>query len=248
MRTPGILVLKQTMGYERCNLVRKTVSKGKVLDIGCGTGQNLILTSKNIDFGLGIDIAEDRLKIARKVAKLNNLKNLSFENKSALGNDLKKESFDWIICTEVIEHLTDDDSLLDNMTNLLNFNGRLIITTPAKKMFTIINKKLRNFVGEPEHVRDGYTIQELTEKLEKRKFVLENAGYYGQFFSTFIHYTSSFFAKNKDVKIEKGEPKLILYNWYKIVWPLLYLISRLDYLIPRKVEGGFIFLVASKIK
>ena len=54
--------------------------------------------------------------------------------------------------------------------------------------------------------------------------------------------------ENKDVKIEKGEPKLILYNWYKIVWPLLYLISRLDYLIPRKVEGGFIFLVARKIK
>ncbi len=248
MKTPGILVLKQTLGYERCRLVRKTVSGGKVLDIGCGTGHNLILISKKINHGLGIDIGEDRLEIARRVAELNNLKNLSFENKSALRNDLKKESFDWIICTEVIEHLKDDDLLLDNMTKWLNVNGKLIITTPAKKMFTIINQKLRDFVGEPDHVRSGYTIKELTEKLEKRNFTVEYAEYYGQFFSTFIHYMSSFFAKNKDVKIEKGEPKLFIYNLYKIIWPLLFLISRLDYFVPRKTEGGFIFLVAKKLK
>jgi len=246
MKTPGILVLKQTLGYERCNLVKKTVSKGRVLDIGCGTGQNLILTSKNIDSGIGIDIAEDRLKIARKIAELNNLKNISFENKSAL-DDFESESFDWIICTEVIEHIKEDDVLLDNMTKLLKTNGKLIITTPAEKMFTFINTKLRNFVGEPDHVRDGYTIKELTERLEKKGFKINRSGYYGQFFSTFIHYASSFFAKNKEVKIEKGEPKLLIYNLYKLLWPIIYLISRLDYLIPRKVQGGFIFLTAEKI-
>ena len=142
MKTPGLLVLKQTLGYERCKLVKKTVNKGKVLDLGCGTGQNLILTSKRIDYGLGIDISDKRLDIARKISKLNSLKNLDFEKKSVLKNNLKENSFDWVICTEVIEHIKEDELLLDNISKLLKSNGKLIITTPSKKMFTIINKKL----------------------------------------------------------------------------------------------------------
>jgi 2-polyprenyl-3-methyl-5-hydroxy-6-metoxy-1,4-benzoquinol methylase len=159
---------------------------------------------------------------------------------------LEKEYFDWVICTEVIEHIKEDDLLLDNIHDWLKSNGKLIISTPSKKMFTKINTKLRNYVGEPDHVKEGYTIEELKEKLEKRGFNIIEAGYYGQFFSTFIHYFSSLFAKRKNVKIEIGEPNLLAYKIYKTLWPIIYLISRLDYVIPRKTEGGFLFLMAEK--
>lgn len=246
MKTPNILVLKQTLGHKRCKLIKNTIKNGKVLDIGCGTGQNLILISKNIVSGVGIDISNERLKIAKKIAELNSLKNLKFENKSALENNFKKESFDWIICTEVLEHIENDELVLDNISKWLKKNGKLLITTPAEKMFTKINEKLRNYVGEPDHVRVGYNIQELSKRLEKKGFTIEKAEYYGQFFSTLIHYTSLLFARNKNVKIEKGEPKLISYYIYNLLWPILYLISRLDYLIPRSIKGGFLFIIAKK--
>jgi 2-polyprenyl-3-methyl-5-hydroxy-6-metoxy-1,4-benzoquinol methylase len=246
MNTEGILVLKQTMGYERCRLVKARVKTGKVLDLGCGTGQNLLLISDKIEKGIGIDLSEERLSIARKLAQKNSLKNILFENKSVLSNNLQKDSFDWIICTEVIEHIKEDDLLLDNIRDWLKLGGKAVVSTPSKKMFTKINEKLRNYVGEPEHVKEGYTIEELKKKLEKRGFQIIEAGYYGQFFSTFIHYFSSLFAKRRNVKIERGEPNLLIYKIYKILWPIMYIISRLDYLIPRKTEGGFLFLIAEK--
>lgn len=39
-------------------------------------------------------------------------------------------TFDFIICTEMLEHVVDWDTTFDNLTKLLSLNGRLFITCP----------------------------------------------------------------------------------------------------------------------
>jgi len=99
---------------------------GKILDAGCGDGTMLSNIKKNNSKikPYGVDISKKGCEIARKkgiktrVADLNN-KIPFFKN-----------SFNFVIAHEVIEHLTDPDQFLEECHRVLKKNGYLIITTP----------------------------------------------------------------------------------------------------------------------
>jgi SAM-dependent methyltransferase len=94
-----------------------------ILDIGGGSGINLTLYSEVTGATklCSIDIREPKIK-------LNGINYI----KSAVEDlpSLNLPKFDAITLTEVIEHLLDPDSVLENIVNLLDDNGVLIITTP----------------------------------------------------------------------------------------------------------------------
>jgi len=94
-----------------------------ILDIGGGSGINLMLYSEVTGATelYSIDIREPQIK-------LNGINYI----KSAVEDlpSLNLPKFDAITMTEVIEHLLDPDSVLQNVVNLLSDHGILIITTP----------------------------------------------------------------------------------------------------------------------
>jgi len=94
-----------------------------ILDVGGGSGINLIFYSEVTGATklYSIDIREPK-------TKLNGINYI----KSAVDDlpSLNLPKFDAIIMTEVIEHLLDPDKALENIVNLLNDHGVLIITTP----------------------------------------------------------------------------------------------------------------------
>lgn len=98
----------------------------KILDIGCGNGQ---ITKSFQDLGMevhGIDFSEESLNILdkKKFRKVNlSIKPYPFEN----------ETFDFIFCKSVIEHLVDPDILIDESYRLLKPNGIFICMTPSWK-------------------------------------------------------------------------------------------------------------------
>ena len=99
----------------------------KVLDVGCGNGNiSLHLGSLGFDV-LGIDVST---KAIDKANAKNNLNNVKFDVKDAEELLSAKEKYDVIICSEVIEHLTDPQTFLKNLYQILKDNGNLIITVP----------------------------------------------------------------------------------------------------------------------
>jgi len=94
-----------------------------ILDVGGGSGVNLIFFSEVTGATklYPIDIREPK-------TKLNGINYI----KSAVEDlpSLNLPKFDAITMIEVIEHLLDPDKALENIVNLLNDHGVLILTTP----------------------------------------------------------------------------------------------------------------------
>jgi 2-polyprenyl-3-methyl-5-hydroxy-6-metoxy-1,4-benzoquinol methylase len=101
------------------------------LDIGCNCGFYSKLIS---DFGFqrvrGIDIDQPLLDRANEYFRTNGEnKSITFENFNAEALD-DNEKYDFILCTEVIEHTRHPEKVIGHIRNMLNPEGIAIITLP----------------------------------------------------------------------------------------------------------------------
>jgi len=113
------------------NFLQHSLPTGaSILDVGCGNG---VISRHLGKFGFnvtGIDVSE---KTIEKANALNTLENVRFIKKSAEELMATGEQYDGIICSEVLEHLDNPESLLKVLNNILSQNGKLIITVPNGK-------------------------------------------------------------------------------------------------------------------
>lgn len=100
-----------------------------VLEVGCGRGfYEHMLSYIFPDLYINaIDINNDYLTKARNTVKKDNV---SFLQADALHLPWKDNTFDRILSTEVLEHLPDDLTALQEMYRVLKPGGRVVITVP----------------------------------------------------------------------------------------------------------------------
>jgi len=126
-----------------------------VLDVGCGQGsflQELQLEFPSIN-PLGIDISSSAVALARERVPAGNFYVLDITNKSL------DEKCDLVVCSEVLEHITDDISALRNLRKMTQ--RYLLVSTPQGRM--------REFEKHVGHVRN-YAPGELVKKIESSGF------------------------------------------------------------------------------
>lgn len=105
-----------------------------VLDAGCGEGFTLNKLKQN---GIGkkyegIDYYDDAIKLGRKIYPDLNIKKGDIYNLN-----YKENSFDLVICTEVLEHLDDPQKAL---SDILRVSSRyILLTVPNEPLFTLFN-------------------------------------------------------------------------------------------------------------
>ena len=80
--------------------------------------------------------------------------------------------FDKVLLLETIEHIKDDLNLLKNINKSLSTNGGLVVTTPYKNFKSLLKSDYLLNIGHGSHVRHGYDIQDLQEKLKETGFKL----------------------------------------------------------------------------
>ncbi|OGK41749.1 hypothetical protein A3A74_01490 [Candidatus Roizmanbacteria bacterium RIFCSPLOWO2_01_FULL_35_13] len=103
----------------------------KILDIGCGAGTiDFYLADKGHDV-TGIDISGKAIGSCIQTAKNLGLKNVKFKQVN-FPKETISGKFDFIICSEVIEHLEDDKLAIEKIVKLLKKGGILILTTPSE--------------------------------------------------------------------------------------------------------------------
>lgn len=93
----------------------------RVLEIGCGIGN--LLNKVNPVYGVGIDISEEMIKIARS-----KYSNLNFYVAGAEDFDIN-ESFDFIIISDLIGFLWDVQEFIKNLKKVCNEKTKIIISS-----------------------------------------------------------------------------------------------------------------------
>ena len=138
---------------------------GFTLDAGCGSG-HFVQVFRNV-IGLDIDIRKLRyLKLVKRI-----------RNPLVLGSaeylPFKDEIFEQVMCSEVIEHISESDKIFKEFCRVLKPSGKLILTTPNYGSFIwpllewIYSKIIPNAYAD-KHI-SRYNLKEL-------KNVLENNG------------------------------------------------------------------------
>ena len=109
-------------------VLEQSLPKGaRILDVGCGNGvisRHLGRMGFNV---LGIDVSEKTIEKARAATAL---PNVQFMTKSAEELVASGETYNAVICSEVLEHLNDPGALIEVLYQTLAEGGKLIVTVP----------------------------------------------------------------------------------------------------------------------
>jgi 2-polyprenyl-3-methyl-5-hydroxy-6-metoxy-1,4-benzoquinol methylase len=116
-------LLSPFLRSRRFAAARRFLTRGSLLDVGCGTGE----LARYIDASryLGIDRDEQSIAIARKRFSAHRF--LSLDEFNSAPN---QSQFDQIIGLAVIEHVDDPQQWLGWLRTLLKPGGRIVLTTP----------------------------------------------------------------------------------------------------------------------
>lgn len=145
----------------------------KVLDIGCGSGSLTFYIAKQGFKVLGLDISQKAVKCCKLNARFLNLVEKTHFEVANFPEKFPKGKFDLVICSEIVEHIKNDNECLLKIHNLLSKNGILIISAPSSNSLLYKIGLLKEFDEKVGHIR-RYTIENLKEKLQNNNFrVLE---------------------------------------------------------------------------
>ncbi|QJB32176.1 class I SAM-dependent methyltransferase [Chitinophaga oryzae] len=133
-----------------------------VLELGCGTGYGMKVLSERTN----TYVAVDKKKPAVEVKASN-----TYYHQCHLPDlqTIPDESFDTIICFQVIEHIKEDDLLLAAIKRILRPRGVAFITTP---------NRFATLVRNPFHIRE-YTPGEFSQKISGHFTQFDVTGVYG---------------------------------------------------------------------
>ncbi len=159
-----------TVRYERLRLQPNE----RVLDLGCGFGRHAYEALRRGANVVACDLGYDELVQVRSVAavmladgEIDKGTMLETANGDATQLPFADESFDRIIASEVMEHIEEDEKVLQELTRVLRPGGTLAITIPSKfpeRLCWALSEDYHAPNAEGGHVRI-YGRTELEEKM-----------------------------------------------------------------------------------
>jgi SAM-dependent methyltransferase len=142
---------------------RVTDRRPRILDVGCGTGANLLMLSQFGD-AEGVDVSEDALAFCRERGlervKLGAAEELPYQD----------GTFDLVTAFDVVEHIDDDLAGLREMRRVLRPGGRVLLFVPAFMFLWGLQDDVSNH-------RRRYRLPELQRVLEQAGFEIERGTY-----------------------------------------------------------------------
>jgi SAM-dependent methyltransferase len=153
-----------------------------ILDAGSGFGQySWRMSRMNRLWKIkAVDINSEQIDDCNRFFTKAGLSDRVVFNTGDLTKLAETDSYNIILSVDVMEHIEEDTLVFHNFHKALKKNGILLISTPSDKGGSDVhNDEEESFIDE--HVRDGYSITDIKEKLSRAGFINIEAGYtYGK--------------------------------------------------------------------
>lgn len=141
----------------------------RIMDAGCGNGDNLALLSK---YGEVVAMERDENALGKAQSR-----NIGEVFKGELPDNISdgiNEDKDLIVLLDVLEHIDDDVGSLSSLRNIAKHNGRLILTVPAYQF-------LWTHHDEHHHHKRRYTVKLIKKIIEKSGWEIDYISYFNSF-------------------------------------------------------------------
>jgi SAM-dependent methyltransferase len=155
--------------------------KADILDAGMGFGQySYFLSGYNKQWLIkGVDVKEEQIADCNNLFGRIHRANASFSYADLTAFD-EPTAYDLILSVDVMEHILDDTAVFRNFNKSLKPGGIVLISTPSDQGGSDVHDHDEGSFIE-EHVRDGYNINEIQDKLKASGFSRTEARYqYGK--------------------------------------------------------------------
>lgn len=157
-------------------------TKMDILDAGMGFGQYTYFMAKRFPDAkiLAVDVKEEQIEDCRKFFAKSGYNNVRFEIADLTKINFKDE-FDFILCVDVMEHIHEDELVFKNYFNALKTGGKLLVNTPSNLGGSDAEDESDESFIE-EHARNGYSKEDITQKVERAGLSMVSFDYaYGKF-------------------------------------------------------------------
>lgn len=217
----------------------------KILDAGSGFGQyvwRLASLGKGWEI-TGLDIKSEQINDCNRFfgrVKMNN--RIKFKEADLL-NFNESSIYNLILSVDVMEHIEEDELVMKNLHRALKPGGILMISTPSDQggsdtLHHHTKDGTHGFIDE--HVRDGYNIDEIGEKLLRAGFSRTKVRYtYGKPGKTAWKLTMKF----PILMLNKSKLIFVLLPlYYLIVYPFAYILNHFDVRLHHKTGTGLLVI------
>jgi SAM-dependent methyltransferase len=154
----------------------------RILDAGSGFGQySFFMSGMNKNWTIeAVDVKEEQIADCNSFFSRIGRSNVVFDI-ADLTTYNKSDTFDLILSVDVMEHIEEDEKVFRNFYESLTKEGMLLISTPSDQGGSDVHDSGEEASFIDEHVRDGYNINEIQEKLKRAGFPKTDARYaYGK--------------------------------------------------------------------
>jgi len=149
-----------------------------ILDAGSGFGQySYYLSNQSKKWKItGVDVKTEQIEDCNQFFnQIGKSEQVTFEY-ADLTKYNKPGYFDLILSVDVMEHILEDVDVFKNFYTSLKEGGMVLISTPSDQGGSDVHEHDDHSFVE-EHVRDGYGLQEIEEKLKKAGFSKTESAY-----------------------------------------------------------------------
>jgi len=167
-----LLLLRAWHVHKELGKWGRELGKGEIniLDAGSGFGQySYWMTNKFPKAKIfSVDVKDEQVADCNNFFQQIGKKNVKFEV-ADLTKFIQENEFDLALSVDVMEHILEDVLVFKNIYASLKKGGMLLISTPSDQGGSDVHEGSEgSFIGE--HVRDGYNIKEIGDKLKSAGF------------------------------------------------------------------------------
>jgi 2-polyprenyl-3-methyl-5-hydroxy-6-metoxy-1,4-benzoquinol methylase len=135
----------------------------RVLDVGCGIGQNGAVARARGAHVVGID--RSSASLARAAARLNEIVAADIEDEASVASALNGRTFDLVLLGDVLEHTRDPLAVLARLMPYVEEEGRVVVSLPNIAAWTVRANLLRGrFDYEPSGILDRTHLRFFTRR------------------------------------------------------------------------------------